>query len=342
MDREITVGIVGLGKMGIAHMAILNALDGVTVKAVAEKQKLVIKGVESIMPSVNTYGDYQELLNGETLDAVYITAPTSLHAKIAGDCLKRDINVFVEKPLGVSAEDTRPLVGLVKDSEAITMVGYCKHFIDTFRKAKSVLESGLLGKVIYFNSYMYVSQLFSGGVGWRYKKESSGGGVLNILGTHLVDVLLWFFGDVATVTSAVESHYSDEVEDFTHSYLTFESGLAGSFDASWSVRNYRLPEIKVEVQCENGMLAATEDYVKYFVDSENRFHMVRRQDLYTGVEVHVGGPEYTREDAHFMQCIRDNRPPEIDLAYGYKVQCVTDGMYESAARNRTVEITEHV
>ncbi|MCG2796503.1 MAG: Gfo/Idh/MocA family oxidoreductase [Actinomycetia bacterium] len=341
MDREKNVGIVGLGKMGIAHMAILNALDGVTVKAVAEKQKLIIKGVKSIMPAVNTYNDYQELLDSEALDAVYITAPTSLHAKMAEDCLKRGINIFIEKPLGVSAKDTRHLVELVRDNEVITMVGYCKHFIDTFRKAKSVLESGILGKAIYFNSYMYISQLFSGGVGWRYKKESSGGGVLNILGTHLVDVLLWFFGDVASVTSAVKSHYSDEVEDFTHSYLTFKSGLAGSFDASWSIRNYRLPEIKIEVQCENGMLAATEDYVKYFIDSEDRFHLVREQDLYTGVDVYVGGPEYTREDAHFMQCVRDNGQPEIDLAYGYKVQCVTDGMYESAEQCRTVEITEH-
>ena len=340
MDRNIDVGIVGLGKMGIAHMAILNALDGVTVKAVADKQKLVVKGVNSVIPAVNTYNEYRELLDRETLDAVYITAPTSLHVEVAEECLKRGISVFIEKPLGVSAGGTRHLVDLARDSEVITMVGYCKHFIDTFRKAKSVLESGLLGKAIYFNSYMYVSQLFSGGVGWRYKKESSGGGVLNILGTHLVDVLLWFFGDVATVTSAVKSHYSDEVEDFAHSYLTFESGLAGSFDASWSVRNYRLPEIKIDVQCENGMLTTTEDYVRYFIDSEDRFYLVREQDLYTGVDVYVGGAEYTREDAHFMQCIRDRRPPEIDLAHGYKVQCVTDGMYESAERNRTVEITE--
>jgi len=338
MADGIDIGIVGLGKMGIAHLAILSALEGASVKAVTEKQGLIKKGIGTVLNGVRIYDGYQEMLSVEHLDAVFITAPTSLHVGIARDCLDRGVSFFVEKPLGVSAGECEALVARASGGRPITMVGYCKHFLETFEKARGLLAGGELGKPLYMSSHMYVSQLFSKGSGWRYKKASSGGGVLNILATHLVDVLTWFFGDVASVSCAMKSHYSSEVEDFVHAYLDFESGLSGSLDASWSIRGYRLPEINVQVQCENGMLAVTEDYVRYTLDSDERWRVLYKQDLYTGVPVCVGGAEYTREDAEFIRCVRDGTSPELDVAYGYKVQCVTDAMYESARTGRTLPV----
>jgi len=334
--KEASVGIVGLGKMGIAHLAILNALDGVAVRAVAEKQSLMRKGLGTVIGDVNIYSDYRAMLDREHLDAVFITSPTALHVSIASECAERDIGFFVEKPLGLSADECKALVREASERGTVTMVGYCKHFLETFRKAKEVLDSGQLGKPIYVTSHMYVSQLFSQGSGWRYKKESSGGGVLNILATHLVDVLIWFFGDVEAVTCATKAHYSSEVEDFVHAYLTFASGLAGPLDASWSMRGFRLPEIEVTVQCERGMLTVTEDFVKTFDDVDERYTLLYKQDLFEGVPVCVGGAEYTREDALFVECLKAGRSPDLDVGYGYRVQLVTDAMYESARTGCTV------
>lgn len=334
--REISAGVVGLGKMGIAHLAILNALDGVTVRAAVEKQRLVRKGIETVMPSVALYRDCGEMLEREALDAVFITSPTASHVSIAQECARKGVAFFVEKPLGLTASECEPLVRLVEESGIVSMVGYCKHFLETFRRAKELLDGGALGKPVYVTSHMYVSQLFARGSGWRYKKESSGGGVLNILATHLVDVLIWFFGEVESVSCAMKSHYSSEVEDFVHAYLEFSSGLAGPLDASWSVRGYRLPEIEITVQCEGGTLTANEDFVKWHADADERYQVLYKQDLFEGVPVYVGGAEYTREDALFVECVRSGEPPELDVAYGRRVQAVTDAMYESALSGRTV------
>ena len=332
----LAVGIAGLGKMGIAHAAILNALDGVAVRAAVEKQRLVRKGIKTVMPSVSLYSDCVEMLERERLDAVFITSPTASHVPIALECARRGVAFFVEKPLGLTGTECEPLVRLVREMGMVSMVGYCKHFLETFAKAKEMLDSGTLGKPVYVTSHMYVSQLFATGSGWRYKKESSGGGVLNILATHLVDLLVWFFGDVATVSCAMKSHYSKEVEDFVHAYLEFSSGPAGALDASWSVRGYRLPEIEITVQCEDGMLTVNEDFVKSFDDAEERYRVLYKQDLFEGVPVYVGGAEYTREDALFVECVRSGEPPQLDVAYGRRVQAVTDAMYESALSGRTV------
>jgi len=337
MDEQINIGVVGMGKMGILHTGILSSLDGVEVKAVADKQDLILSFIRGALPSIKTYKDYNEMVRKEDLDLIYIATSTSLHTRMAKDCVDRGMPFFVEKPLGISVDDCMPLLDAVKQQPVINMVGYCKHFVDTFRKAKEIIDSDALGDLIYFNSSMYVSQLFSKGKGWRYKKESSGGGVLNTLAAHLIDLLLWFFGDVALVNGNVKSYYSRDVEDFVHSYLLFESGLGGYLDTSWSVRNHRLPEITIEVQGENGMLVVTDDYVKIYLDKELSWTTYYKQDLYEGVDFDLGGPEYTIEDKHLIESIRNNRRTEIDVFDGFKVQKVIDAIYRSASDKHAVE-----
>ncbi len=329
MEHDLDIGIIGLGKMGIAHMAILNALEGSRVKAVADNQGMIRKAASSVLTGVPFYGDYRDMLEREKLDAAYITAPTSHHVEIAGACAERSLPFFVEKPLGVTAAESEELVRRVAGGP-LTMVGYCKHFVPTFKRAKELLDSGELGDPVHLASSMYVSQIFASGVGWRYKKSSSGGGVLNILATHLVDILLWLFGEVESVTGAVKSHYSGEVEDFVHAYLTFTGGLSGHMDASWSVRGYRIPEIRLDVQCSAGALTVTDDYVKHALDRDEKVHTVYKQDLFEGVEVYVGGDEYTRENVHFLRCLREGVPTGIDVEYGCRVQRITDSIYRSA------------
>ncbi|MDD2778266.1 MAG: Gfo/Idh/MocA family oxidoreductase [Methanocellales archaeon] len=338
MEKEINAGIIGLGKMGILHTGILNSLDSVNVTAIADKESIIKKIFGNVLPSVRKYDSYKKMLDEEELDIVFITTPTALHVEMAEECLDRGINFFVEKPLGVSGEECKTLIFKTEEKSVTNMVGYCKHFVDTFSKAKELIDGGNLGKPVYLTSYMYVSQQFSKGSGWRYKKEASGGGVLSILATHLVDVLLWFFGDVISVNGQIKPYYSKEVEDFVHSYLIFKNGLEGYIDASWSVRNYRLPQINIEVQFENGMLVVTEDYVKYFSDINSKFNILYKQDLYKGVDIDIGGAEYTREDKYFVNCVRNHMSTELDIFYAYKVQCVIDAIYESANKKELVEI----
>ena len=340
MKKDINVGIIGLGKMGILHMGILNALDSVKVKAITEKEKgnFLLSGIKKYLPEIEIYNDYIKMLDKSDIDVVYITTPTKYHVTMARDCLEREIPFFVEKPLGRSAKECESLIEEGKQKEIVNMVGYNRHFIDTFQKAKELLDSGIIGEPVYVRSHMYVSQLFSKSKGWRYRKEESGGGVLNTLATHLVDVLIWFFGDITSVFSNAKSYYSKEVEDFIHSYIIFENGLEGYMDSSWSVRNYRLPEIKIEVEGENGSLMVTEDYVKYQLDSTNVIRTIYKQELYRGVEIDIGGSEYTKENVYMIEHVRKNEQTDLDIFYAYKIQTVTDAMYESIEKKKQIDV----
>lgn len=336
--RELNVGLVGLGKMGILHGGILCSMDSVVPRAVADSETVLHKFAKSILPDMNFYKDYREMLEKEALDLVYITTPTALHPPIAEACVEKGVAFFVEKPLGLSCEQCVPLIRKIQQKPVTNMVGYVLHFQDVFRKAKAILDSGVLGRLIHLRSYMYVTQTLSSSSGAKHRKAALGGGVLNVLATHLVDVLLWFFGDIAQVQGSVKSYYSQEVEDFAHGYLRFKSGLEGYLDTSWSLRGYRLPEIRIEVEGERGKLIVTEDFVKLFSDGSGRWETHFKQSLYQGVEIDIGGPEFTREDRHMVESVLSGSPTGLDVIYAYGVQKVTDALYESARTGRAVEV----
>lgn len=346
-SSEIKAGIIGMGKMGILHAGILNSLDNVSIKAISDNQVMILKAIQNILPVVG-YNNYIKMLNKEDLDLVYITTPVAHHVKIAEECANRGINFFVEKPLGMSASECINLSRKLNDEgDIINMVGYCKRFVDTFSKAKEIIDSNVLGDLIHLKSSMYVSQLFTKGGGWRYKKKESGGGVLIGISSHLIDLLLWFFGDISSVRGSCKTYYSKEVDDFAHSYLVFKNGLEGYLDASWSMRNHRLLETKIEIQCENGMLVVSDDYVKVYLDEtcngfNNGWTTYRKQDLYKGVTLDLGGPEYTLEDEHMIESIRSGAQTTIDISQGIRVQNVIDAIYRSSSEEKMVNVSEVV
>ncbi|MFO8009302.1 MAG: Gfo/Idh/MocA family oxidoreductase [Dehalococcoidia bacterium] len=337
--ETINVGLIGMGKMGILHGGILCSLDGVVPKSLADSETRLHKFVSGIMPQVNIYSDYHEMLEKEKLDLVYITTPTRMHPDMAEACADRGINFFVEKPLGISCEQCVPLLKKVRQKPVINMVGYCYHFIETFMRAKEIIEQNTIGDLIYLNSYSYISQALS--LKGKHASDSvkETGGVLNQLATHLVDNLLWLFGDVAEVQGSVKSYYSTDVEDFAHAHLRFESGLEGYLDTSWSLRGYRLPEIRIEVEGAKGKLTVTESYVRTYLDKTGDWVTNYNQDLYQGVVIDVGGPFFTREDQHMVTSVMTGTNTGLDVEYAYRVQMVTDAIYESANTGRRTEVS---
>ena len=100
----IRVGIIGIGKMGISHLAILGAHPDVDVVGVCDTSKMMTEAIEkySGFPS---FTDHIKMLDTAKPDAVVVAVPTKFHAKIVEDLLKRDIHVFTEKPFCLNPEE---------------------------------------------------------------------------------------------------------------------------------------------------------------------------------------------------------------------------------------------
>jgi len=249
---KLNAGIIGMGKMGLLHAGILNSLPNVKVNAIADTEKFVINFFKKNTDSIEVYTDYKKMIEDSKLDLVYITTPVASHIPIASFCASKKINFFVEKPLGRNAEECSTLCKIVKQNNVLSMVGFYLRYKETFKKAKSILDSGILGKTKNIKSSVYQTQFLTNTSGWRFKKEISGGGVLIDLGSHLIDLLLWFFGKPKTVEASTKSKNSQEIEHTASGKIQFEDGLECFFDSSWERDGYRLQETTLEIEGEYG------------------------------------------------------------------------------------------
>jgi predicted dehydrogenase len=332
------IGIVGLGKMGILHASIINALDGCSVAAICEKERLVSEFAKKFLPNIAFYSDARSMVNKEKLDAVFVTTPISTHLPILRQIAdSTSIPVFIEKPLAASYEDALTMAQLSKEKRMITMVGYQKRFAPSFSGAKSILDSGQVGKPLVFRAHSFVSSVFKEGRGWRFKKGE--GGALLDLGSHLIDLLIFYFGVPEWVSGFDIQIVSNQVEDFTHATFGFKSGLRGYVDVSWSVEGYRLPETKIEVIGSEGRIEVSDD--RLFVsgnrskeDSEGKEFTA--PDLYKGVSFLIGDPEYCIEDEFFLNNIRNGKEAYPDFSQASIVNKVVEGIHRSSFERKVM------
>jgi predicted dehydrogenase len=334
--------------MGMLHAGIINRLDNLHLVAITEKEKMIRSCFQDLCKDIVIYDEVETMFRNESIDVAFITTPIASHYPIAQICIKNRVNFFIEKPLVKDLEETKKLVDVLKNyPQIIHAVGYNRRFIDTFAKAKSLLDANLLGEISSVKSSMYASNILSKPTGWRSSKKISGGGVLLDLGSHIVDLLLWYFGPIETIIAGtVKSVYSTEVEDFAHMYVKFFSGMEGEIDVSWSMPHYRLPELSIEVIGANGNLRVNEDFVTIHLNgsasqSPNSMTTIYKQALYRGVQIDLGGPEYTREDAHLVECILQSKQTLNNVYEAGRTQSVIQAMYD-AASNNSMEKVEYL
>jgi len=334
----LRTAVVGMGKLGLLHAGLLNVLPGTKLVAIADKSDQILRATQSKMDDLRTFNDHRTLLDEMHPDIVAIATPTGLHCEIATDAVNAGAHVFIEKPLCLNPRDADPLLSALSKIPRVNMVGYMTRFLETFRKAKEIVDMGVLGRPQMLRSTMYIGQLFREGKGWRYDPTVSGGGVLMTQNSHLIDMLLWMFGPVKQVSANTSKLYSKEVEDHAHVFFDFSSGLRGFFDASWSARHFRTPTMSIHVQGANGTLDVNDDRVSLFVVDkvqgfEGGWHEWRKPDLYQGVPFDIGGSNYSLQAMQLLDAIRGNGKVESDVNSALEVQKVITAAYESAKRD---------
>ncbi len=338
--RLVRVGVVGLGKMGILHAGIVSALPDVSLAAISEKEGIIARAAKKIITNVPIYADVAEMVRKQNLDAVMITSPIHTHIQVIRTLLNSaSTAIFTEKPLAANAAEAFEVAKATSEKKIINMVGYQKRFSPIFRHAKHLIEKEAIGEIQFFRAYSYLSDIFRQGSGWRFKKGS--GGALLEHGPHLLDLVLWYFGDVKNVVARERSFYSKDVEDYVHAALEFESGTFGSLDISWSVRNYRLPETCLEVQGTNGTLKVSDDLVRLEIDSDIKGvieagkHTFQKPAFKTSVDFLLGEPEFTLEDKSFLEAVESKQSIEPSFRTAARVNQLIDRVHEEATGQRS-------
>jgi predicted dehydrogenase len=268
------------------------------------------------------------------LDVVYVTTPIPTHFPIIKTVCGKEIarNVFVEKTLASSFDKAEELCRLSQRLGGVNMVGYMKRFAVTFKKAKEILDQAAMGRLLSFSAYAFSSDFF--GADKNMRASASRGGVLMDLGAHVIDLALWFFGDLKVESALIESSTGEDPESSVRFKARGYDGLNGSFDISWSMENYRMPEFGLIIRASKGLMKV-DDYKAELEFNDGKVHTWYRQNLSDNVGFLMGEPEYFREDKYFIGSVLNNYAAEPSFSTARKVDCVIDQITNKAARERS-------
>lgn len=348
--QRLKGAVVGLGKMGLLHSALIEACNDSKLIAVSDPgSSLLRSALETFGNDVRSFKSHHDLLAWQKPDFVFISSPPDSHVEIASEFLNQGVPVFVEKPLCNHASSAEMLLPFMREKnsqapQTVTMVGFMMRYHEVFRRAKVLLSQNLLGRIASFRGSTYVSQQFKPGKGWKFDPKSSGGGVLITQGGHLIDLLVWYFGFPNNVNARTSSFYSgcEAVEDFANVLFEFQSDrsgppIIGSLESSWSVDHHRMLDTTLEIRGEKGSLSINDDGLKIFLREENAgiksgWTIESKVDLFEGASIDIGGTCYTRQDEAFIRAVREKMEVECDLYHGYKIQLLIDSIYESARK----------
>ncbi|MGB2865491.1 MAG: Gfo/Idh/MocA family oxidoreductase, partial [Sedimentisphaerales bacterium] len=168
-------GVVGFGRMGLSHFSILNTHPNVDLVAVCDSSGFVLKNAAEHM-GVETFKNFERMLETMGLDFVVVATPTAMHADVAECAITNNAHVFVEKPLTLNPEQGKRLLELVRGKKLVHQVGYAMRFHDIFMKAKSLLDSGAIGQIVTFMVEMNGPVvLHEARKSWRSRKTEGGG-----------------------------------------------------------------------------------------------------------------------------------------------------------------------
>lgn len=305
--------IIGLGKMGLSHAAIIGAHQLVEFVAVCDTSSLVLNAFKKFS-TVKTYTDYDEMIENEQLDFVLIATPTRFHYPMVKCALNKGLHVFCEKPFSLTSQEGDELVQLANEKWLVNQVGYHNHFIGTFRELKRLLDVQVLGELVHFVGEAYGPVVTKEkGATWRSKPEE-GGGCLYDYASHVLNLIQEIVGRPIKATGTqLKNIYSNGVEDAVYCTLSLKSGLSGILSVNWSDDTYRKMSTSLTIIGKNGKIICDATEIKIYLKEPNKKEGLDKgwtikyiTDFAIPVNFYLRGEEYSAQIDHFIENIVAN------------------------------------
>ena len=311
----VRVALVGLGKMGISHQAILNSTNGIELVATCDATPLVA-AVMGKYTKAKSYSNYIEMLDKEKLDAVVIATPPKAHVSMVDEAIARDLSIFCEKPFVLETADGKRLADAAQAAGIVNQVGYHYRFVGSFVHVKKLVDAGILGRIHHVTAEAYGPVVLRPKTGsWRGAKNT-GGGALYDYATHALDLLNYCVGRPdAVLSAALGSIFSEEVDDEVYALMSYKDGKTATLQVNWSDESYRKMSTKLTLSGTEGKIVADRQEVQIYLRYArpdlglNRGWNVRyTTELTEPVDYYLRGEEYSAQIEHFARHVADRDP----------------------------------
>jgi scyllo-inositol 2-dehydrogenase (NAD+) len=234
MKAKLNLGLVGVGRMGIAYARYLaQRIPRATLYAVSDVRAEAAEAVRQEFGAAKAYSNYHDLINDPAIDAVVVMTPTKAHKEVVVAAAAAKKPIFCEKPLALTLADAVAMQAAVARSGVFFQLGFMRRFDAGYAAAKKQIAAGAIGRPCVFKSTSKDKERPN----VDYLRPENSGGLFIDMGIHDFDLARWFIGEVASVHSVGGVLAYPEMAgigdwDNAISTLQFENGCIGAVTLS--------------------------------------------------------------------------------------------------------------
>jgi predicted dehydrogenase len=312
----------GLRELSNVELRTLCSLDGEASEQFAEEY-----GIGEVTDRIDGLAVRQDI------QAVIISTPNKFHAPYAIEFMKNGKDVFVEKPMAVSAQQGSEMIECAQRMGRVLMVGHMWRFDTEVNFIRDLVQSGKLGEIIKTKGYgIHVNW---GPGGWFVDKDLAGGGALVDMGVHAIDTVRYILGDPQPkeVYAKISTRFGDyEVDDTSVVVITWDNGTVSIIESGWWHPHADAPEAGTQI-------FGTLGYASLFPTS---YKLKAGEDMRETVpeipkrKEHCDQVMYTRQMKHFIECILSRSEPAASMMHGQTALQIMEAAYESARTGEVV------
>jgi len=348
---SIRLGMIGAGQIALFTSREFRRHSGCDVLAVADPNAERAAELAAMVRAEHTYTDVAKLLARDDLDAVYIAVPNAHHEAVAVAALEAGKHVLLDKPFALNADAAANIVAAAGKADRTLMLGMNQRFERNVQSAKALIADGRLGDVYHLKAFWRRRAGIPRMGSWFTSKSVAGGGALLDIGVHVLDVALHLIDNFhpVSVSGATftrfgnrglgeggwgrsEREFDDfDVDDFATAMIRLEGGAVISLEASWALHQPSGNDHDVIAYGEDAGLAVYSNQL--FEPGEGgEYRIVQNPNAPA-----IAYPHCSRAE-HFINVLLGTETPIINLDQALAVQKVLDGIYQSAATGKEIQL----
>ena len=249
--NSMKIGLIGCGavveRLYGPALKELERLKVAKVVSAVDRDSRRLEYLKSVFPGITCGQDISSLCDNG-VELAIIASPVSFHAEQAITLLRSGVNVLCEKPMAATVAEAEDMIRVAREAQSLLAVGFFRRYLPVAQTVKQLIVNKTFGEVKSF--YFCEGGKFDWPVHAPFisKDKRSHGGVLLDLGIHLVDLMVWWFGEPVNID--YEDDNMGGVELNARLKVIFKEGFQGQIRLSW---DWPLPYGCV-IECEKGWI----------------------------------------------------------------------------------------
>jgi len=339
VTKELGVGILGLGGIGLTHARALREIAP-DVRLQAFSGGDAERAGEAGWPDAVQVAP-EELVRSPGVDVVAVCSPSAEHASHAMSAMAAGRHVVVEKPLALTVADADRVVALAAEHGVVAAVISQRRLEPEYAALKDKLARGALGRLRLATTqvHWWREPDYYQAAPWRSSMAGGGGSLMN-QGVHNVDLLRWLCGPVTAVTAQYGTLAHDiEAEDTTVATLQFANGALGMISTSTATPPGS--PATVTLHLDRGVVELGQGEVRRW-DVDGVPEPVGTSGISSGAAdpAAIGIAGHVQQWRDVLTSIRTGAAPAVSAADGAETVRLLCAVYRAADTGRTVRPEE--